>query len=78
MATIINPTNDQRSQLKDAISRYTERQSDPIYVQSVVEEFGNNFAEQDEIRSMVWEMISHGILVLRNDLTLTSGRNGSQ
>lgn len=78
MATILNSTKDQSSEMKDAIARYTNSQREPIYVQSVVEEFGKTLAQQDEVRSMVWEMISHGRLVLRNDLTLTAAQNGAK
>lgn len=78
MATVEKAPGSVNSELKNAITLFAATQQRPLFVQNLVEHFGNSFAEQDEVRSLVWELIAHRELILRNDLTLGVRENGTR
>ena len=61
---------DDRIVMKNTMILFTEKSEQPVYVQTLVEEFGADYLHQEKMRSLVWELITHKDLILKNDLTL--------
>lgn len=71
-STILRET--ERRELAERVKDFVRQsQEDNIYVRNLMDEFGQSPDEKDQIRSLVWAMISRKDLILGDSLTLRPG-----
>lgn len=64
-----------RAELAERVKEYVQnREKEPVYVRSLMDEFGSSPDEKDLVRSLVWAMISRKDLMFGDSLSLRSGK----